>query len=272
MKLRSHGQLLCKFKRQFARQVHVQLEAHDGSSCVRAVQGTTWRSRGQGELHRRVYRAQRRAQEDRESCPDRCTGHKEGRTEPKLALRTPSWSPNRLGRAASADCTGKNGVQEASLEGHVESKFCSEASLEREMESKLRSEGSLDGQVESKLRLETSLEGQVRPMRRPRATKFGPRGVQQAGSSAQEAPSWAQKAYKTHSKSTSKTFAARQGRTSKSDDSTALLVVFRGSQWPWRPVGTAKWSPSCAWRHLESAWRVLGGRLEATWRALEHSS
>ena len=209
------------------------------------------------------------------SSTDGCAGHKDalkrtgraaqtGVQGTKRGVQSPSWRSERhVGAQIGSDVQPVPTVQEkmvstlrseASLEGHVESKFCSEASLEREMESKLRSEGSLEGKVESKLCLETSLEGQVRPMRRPRATKFGPRGVQQAGSSAQEAPSWAQKAYKTHSKSTSKTFAARQGRTSKSDDSTALLVVFRGSRWPWRPLGTAKWSPSCAWRPV---WRAI---------------
>ena len=106
MKLRSHWQLLCKFKRQFIRQVHVQLEAHDGSSCVRAAQGTTWPSRGQGELHRRVYRAQRRAQ-----------------VRPKRRPRAPKSAPRGVQRLQEA----AKSLQEAPKSTQVGSKRRPEA-------------------------------------------------------------------------------------------------------------------------------------------------
>ena len=144
MKPRSHWQLLCKFKRQFTRQVHVQLEAHDGSSCVRAVQGTTWPSRGQGELHRRVYRAQRRAQ-----------------VRPKRRPRAPKSAPRgvqRLQEAAKSLQVGSarrpRALQEAPKKLQVGStrrprgsKSCPRRSKRRPRGSKL---GSKDVQERSK--------------------------------------------------------------------------------------------------------------------------
>ena len=83
------------------------------------VQGTEIRSKGQGELHRWVYSAQRGAEEARESCTDGCTDHKEALK--KMAVQRASWSSEgHLGAqigsnsAASADCTGPSGAQEAS--------------------------------------------------------------------------------------------------------------------------------------------------------------
>ena len=82
------------------------------------VQGTEIRSKGQGELHRWVYSAQRGAEAARESCTDGCTDHKEALK--KMAVQRASWSSeghlgDQIGSdsAASADCTRQNGAQEA---------------------------------------------------------------------------------------------------------------------------------------------------------------
>ena len=67
------------------------------------VQGTEIRSKGQGELHRWVYSAQRGAEAARESCTDGCTDHKEALK--KMAVQRASWSSEgHLG--APIGCTG----------------------------------------------------------------------------------------------------------------------------------------------------------------------
>ena len=65
MKLRSHWKLLCKFRWQFTREIA-----------------------DQGEQYRWMYRAQRGAQEARESCTGGCTGHKEALKRPGRAAQT----------------------------------------------------------------------------------------------------------------------------------------------------------------------------------------
>ena len=127
MKLRSHWQLLCQFKRQFMRQ-----------------------SVGQGDQQGRVYRAGLAVQKARMSSTDGCTVHslafdrpgaqagqeRSGRAtggqvrahvgcaKPNLELRRPTWSPWRAVRRAtwSPSCAwsaawsaklGPRGAQEA---------------------------------------------------------------------------------------------------------------------------------------------------------------
>ena len=65
MKLRSHWKLLCKFRWQFTREIA-----------------------DQGEQYRWMYRAQRGAQEARESCTGGCTGNKEALKRPGRAAQT----------------------------------------------------------------------------------------------------------------------------------------------------------------------------------------
>ena len=163
MKLRSHWQLLCKFKRQFTHQVHVQLEAHDGRSCVRAVQGIIWRSRGQVELHRRVYRAQRRAQEDRESCTDGCTGHEERR--PLEGHLESTWIP--LGSQLESTWSP--------LGGHLEA-------IWRPLGAQVGPTDAQEPPRAVKLSSRAPKSTQVEPKRRPRDSKLSPRRAQEAPS------------------------------------------------------------------------------------------
>ena len=84
-------------------------------AVLAGVQGTERHSRGQGELHRWAYRAQRGAEESRESCTDGCTDHKEALK--KMAVQRASWSSeghlgDQIG-SDSADCTQQDGAQEA---------------------------------------------------------------------------------------------------------------------------------------------------------------
>ena len=86
MKRRSHWKLLCKFRWQFTREIADQGEqyrwmyrAQRGAeeareSCTGGCTGKR-RSRGRGELHRRLYKSQRGAQEARESRTYVCTEH-----------------------------------------------------------------------------------------------------------------------------------------------------------------------------------------------------
>ena len=93
-----------------------------------------------------------------------------GRTEPKLALRRPSWSPNRLGQCSQCRLYKARwrprGVQEArvgSTDGCTEPKLGSREARD-----------APSGAQEAPKRL------QVEPKRRPRGSKLSPRGAQKA--------------------------------------------------------------------------------------------
>ena len=146
-----------------------------GRTAHMGVQGTEIRSKGQGELHRWVYSAQRGAEAARESCTDGCADHKEALK--KLAVQRASWSSEDhfgdqigLDSAASADCTQQNCVQEA-REGCTRrprgSKLDPRCVQElRPRNSKLRPRGAQDRPSETQVRPKRL---QVGPEIRPRA-------------------------------------------------------------------------------------------------------
>ena len=88
----------------------------------------------------------------------------------------------------------------------------------------LRLECSLEDQVESKLALEGGLEGQVGPNRRQVGLKRRPRSSELDRKAVQENP-------KSCPKAVQEPLHSQKARTSKFDDSTALLKVFEGLGW-----------------------------------------
>ena len=77
------------------------------------VQGTEIRSKGQGELHRWVYSAQRGAEEARESCTDGCTDHKEALKRPGRAAQTGVQGTKRRPRGSKLSPRGVQELQVA---------------------------------------------------------------------------------------------------------------------------------------------------------------
>ena len=151
-------------------------ESRSGRTAQMGVQGTERRSRGQGELHRWVYRAQRGAEESRESCTDGCTDHKEALKRPGRAAQTyvqstqrrpigaqeaSSWAPE----ASKTAKLSPRGTQEAPS-------WAQEAPKRFQVEPKRHPRGS-------KLTQEAPKRLQVEPKRRPRGSKLSPRGTQE---------------------------------------------------------------------------------------------
>ena len=85
-----------------------------------AVQGTERRSRGQGELHRWVYRAQRGTEEARESCTDGCADHKKSLKRPERAAQMGVQGTQRSPRGSKVRPRGSKlsprGVQDLQVE------------------------------------------------------------------------------------------------------------------------------------------------------------
>ena len=84
-----------------------------GRTTQMPVQRTERRSRGQGELHRWVYRAQRGIEKARESCTDGCTDHKEALKRPGRVAQMGVQGTERRPRGSKLS---PRGVQELQVE------------------------------------------------------------------------------------------------------------------------------------------------------------